>query len=137
VTYVTPSRSNPCNHLERGTSIQIDLLAWDRPVRVETKKIHLTLSYEKSSQLVSAASSEQSGESNGVDETAERFLVLLKWLEPEEQARSIGEKASNLVDLDSFGGGSEAMFDQYNEGLLTGLYLFRGADMIFIKCWKE
>jgi hypothetical protein len=137
VTYFTPSRSNACYHLQRGISIQIDLLAWDRQVRVETRRIHLTLSYQKISPLVSAASREQAGESNPIGETGERFLVLLKWLEPEEQARVFSEKALNLVDLDSFGGGSEAIFDQYNGEFLTGLYLFRGADMIFIKCWNE
>jgi len=104
---------------------------------VETRRIHLTLSYQKNSKLVSLASCEQSGEGSPVDETAKRFLVLLKCLEPEEQARSIGEKALNLVDLDSFSGGSEVVFDQYDGELLTGLYLFHGADMLFIKCWKE
>jgi len=137
VTYFTPSQSNACYHLQRGTSTQIDLLAWDRPVRVETRRINLTLSYQKSNKLVSAAPREQSGESNPIDETAERFLVLLKWFEPGEHARSIGEKALNLIDLDSFGGGSEAIFDQYKGEVLAGLYLFRGGDMIFIKSWKE
>jgi hypothetical protein len=67
----------------------------------------------------------------------ERFLAVLKWLDPHEQALRLTEQTSNLVDLDSVRSGSEILFDQYSGTLLTGLYLVRGMDMIFIKCWKE
>jgi hypothetical protein len=135
-TAITHPPSAPCNQLERGMSVQIELSAMERPVRVETRRIHLTLSYPRSINSALTAFREQSGRTEPNDMT-ERFLAVLKWLDPHEQALRLTEQTSNLVDLDSVRSGSEILFDQYSGTLLAGLYLVRGKDMIFIKCWKE
>jgi hypothetical protein len=96
--------------------------------------MHMTLTFE-SCKTVSSDSGNKTL-SKSIPKSPERMLALLKYLDSEECYQRISE-GLNVLDLDSLAEGSELLLDQYIEGVLKGLYVYRGSDMIFIRCWKD
>ena len=117
--------------LELGKPISLELLTCQPPVRIETKRIHLTLTIQLFDRSAPVA---QPGLANS--DADQRLIIMLKWLESVEQDQAIRENL-NLVDIEALAYNSEAILDQYVGPRLTGLYLCHKTDMILIRSWKE
>ena len=102
--------------LTESDTIQVELTGL---IRVETPRIHMTLTFDS-----------RKGDGN-----AKRRLAKLTRLDPEECARKL-EEGFNVVDVGLLRENGEVTVNQYLGTVFEGLRIYRKPDMILLQCWE-
>lgn len=119
--------------LIQGTWVERELPTGGPPVKLSTRFIHVTLSYdwaEVTNKLNIAKGQQKSQE--GLRSEGD-YLVKVKWLGPDEEPKRSSEAKTNIVDLDDMDEDCEEMLSHGAATSSTELYICRQVDMIAIK----
>ena len=130
-----PKTCHP-HRLAPGHSLQIELLTPHQPLRVKTKRIHLTLTFDDVRDIPPTPNHAITSQNMTMAQPSERMCTRLKYLDPRE-CPHLSAEAMNMLDLDLLAEGSEVVLDQYIEGIFKEVYLYKKSDMVFVQCWKE
>ena len=119
--------------LIRGRWIERELPTGGPPVKLSTRLIHITLSYEwaEVTSKLNTAREQQKGQESL--RSKESYLVKVKWLEPGEEPTRSSEARTNIVDLDGVDENCEEILSHGAAKSSTELYIYRHVDVIAIK----
>lgn len=125
-----PSEYQP---LVRGKWIEKELSAGGPPVRLSTRRIHITLSYDSSAagyKVAPAVCQIQRQEILGSDQCC---WVRVKWLGRDEEPKRSSEQRTNIVNLDDMKESLEKTLSHGAARSSLELYIYRQVDIIAIK----
>lgn len=119
--------------LIQGIWIERELPTFGPPVKLSTRLIHVTLSYDWAEVTHKLATVERQEKRQESSRSEKGYLVQVKWLGSEEEPRRSSEQRSNIVDLDDMDENLEETLSHGAASSSTELYIHRRFDMIAIK----
>ncbi|KAL9126958.1 MAG: hypothetical protein Q9217_004081 [Psora testacea] len=120
--------------LIRGIWTIKELPTGGSPVKLSTRFIHMTLSYEWAEKTYGAATPEYFQEEQASLSSGECYQIKVKWLGPDEgPKRSSDQMNTNIVDLDAMDESVEETLSHGAASSSTELYISRRIDLVVIK----
>ena len=119
--------------LIQGTWIERELPTGGPPVKLSTRLIHITLSYDWAEVTDRLATAEGQQKRQEITRSEGVYLVKVKWLGPEEEPKRSSEQRSNIMNVDEM---DEVVEETLSHGAArssTELYIHRQVDMIAVK----